>query len=163
MKKSAKSIILKFQSPQWGSNSKVGDKLVYFSALKGFSPRNGEVILKAIIRLGSLTSIRFSPRNGEVILKSPHISATNKFFSFQSPQWGSNSKEIHKLRNMYPILSFSPRNGEVILKYHVFFRFTYYWRFSPRNGEVILKKTLKFVVLLLLECFSPRNGEVILK
>ena len=37
--------------------------------------------------------MRFSPRNGEVILKSfrrPYVYAKSVF---QSPQWGSNSKE----------------------------------------------------------------------
>ena len=35
----------------------------------------------------------FSPRNGEVILKSTVISELPLSFSFQSPQWGSNSKD----------------------------------------------------------------------
>ena len=34
---------------------------------------------------------------------------------FQSPQWGSNSKELGVALDVTPI-SFSPRNGEVILK-----------------------------------------------
>ncbi len=34
-----------FQSPQWGSNSKVGGRDVQYELLS-FSPRNGEVILK---------------------------------------------------------------------------------------------------------------------
>ena len=58
-----------FQSPQWGSNSKVVFKMDLKNT-KGFSPRNGEVILKL--------NILITPR-----LK----------WMFQSPQWGSNSKE----------------------------------------------------------------------
>ena len=39
---------------------------------EGFSPRNGEVILKTVLNYNQLVSERF-----------------------QSPQWGSNSKVIH--------------------------------------------------------------------
>ena len=37
---------IEFQSPQWGSNSKVGRMLHIIYGDKRFSPRNGEVILK---------------------------------------------------------------------------------------------------------------------
>ena len=37
--------------------------------LYGFSPRNGEVILKPEQNYYTITCYRFSPRNGEVILK----------------------------------------------------------------------------------------------
>ena len=38
--------------------------------LMGFSPRNGEIILKDIKIVLALTLVaRFSPRNGEIILK----------------------------------------------------------------------------------------------
>ena len=57
-----------FQSPQWGSNSKV-----FFVA-------------------GSYLIFVFSPRNGEVILKFTVSKTGLFFFKFQSPQWGSNSK-----------------------------------------------------------------------
>ena len=82
--------------------------------IAGFSPRNGEVILKdGVIRLmwrrkifstsnvdvilkvkmfrDKLRAAGFSPRNGEVILKISII-LFNKIRRFQSPQWGSNSK-----------------------------------------------------------------------
>ena len=59
---------------------------------------------------------------------------------FQSPQWGSNSKGTGKVTIQDPEESFSPRNGEVILK-----------TLESRGNELIR------------ECFSPRNGEVILK
>ena len=38
-------IYVKFQSPQWGSNSKAEDEKAVIEEI-GFSPRNGEVILK---------------------------------------------------------------------------------------------------------------------
>ena len=104
---------------------------------------------------------------------------------FQSPQWGSNSKE--KEKEVYEkCLSFSPRNGEVILKEcagHMQHRLPSFqspqwgsnskagvtWTvhhgsesFSPRNGEVILKLGVDPEQKDLF-CFSPRNGEVILK
>ena len=34
----------------------------------------------------------FSPRNGEIILKANRKLAKNKAALFQSPQWGDNSK-----------------------------------------------------------------------
>ena len=37
---------IKFQSPQWGSNSKVLSLMSFASVASSFSPRNGEVILK---------------------------------------------------------------------------------------------------------------------
>ena len=36
----------------------------------------------------------FSPRNGEVILKADNPSVYIDGSKFQSPQWGSNSKDI---------------------------------------------------------------------
>ena len=81
---------------------------------------------------------------------------------FQSPQWGSNSKEVSFYSHHNKNMSFSPRNGEVILKAPTCQGM---WRqpcFSPRNGEVILKE----VSIRQIEepgRFSPRNGEVILK
>ncbi len=42
-------LFIKFQSPQWGSNSKGDAKLTPENAIKGFSPRNGEVILKGLM------------------------------------------------------------------------------------------------------------------
>ncbi len=58
-----------------------------------FSPRNGEVILKLEGIHPSLNALGFSPRNGEVILKTwdDFEEAMKKF---QSPQWGSNSKDV---------------------------------------------------------------------
>ena len=59
---------------------------------------------------------------------------------FQSPQWGSNSKEGEKFMSTFN-LSFSPRNGEAILKLYLEIAQNMYIRFSPRNGEAILKAT----------------------
>ena len=39
-----------------------------------------------------IPAVSFSPRNGEVILKSEAETAQKYKVSFQSPQWGSNSK-----------------------------------------------------------------------
>ena len=58
-----------FQSPQWGSNSKVTVRVKSLE-YNGFSPRNGEVILKVDIIWEDEIQNSFSPRNGEVILKS---------------------------------------------------------------------------------------------
>ena len=60
-----------FQSPQWGSNSKVDTKT----------------------RDELLGHESFSPRNGEVILKLAKVAAYIPREAFQSPQWGSNSKD----------------------------------------------------------------------
>ena len=61
--------------------------------MESFSPRNGEVILKTMKVSIRLSHDGFSPRNGEVILKT--LVNVEKFEngSFQSPQWGSNSKD----------------------------------------------------------------------
>ena len=59
---------------------------------KGFSPRNGEVILKTKSALMEARKAGFSPRNGEVILKLENSSSHSLRTGFQSPQWGSNSK-----------------------------------------------------------------------
>ena len=58
-----------FQSPQWGSNSKVNRRVFSRKPMLGFSPRNGEVILKYLPSHVQSYLSRFSPRNGEVILK----------------------------------------------------------------------------------------------
>ena len=62
--------------------------------------------------------------------------------TFQSPQWGSNSKG--EKPNWFDSINqcFSPRNGEVILKLQGSHVMTSEYRFSPRNGEVILKYIL---------------------
>ena len=60
----------KFQSPQWGDNSKV--KILGAPAAPN----------------------RFSPRNGEIILKVTNNSSHKTLVQFQSPQWGDNSKAL---------------------------------------------------------------------
>ena len=81
-------------SPQWGSNSKECNLTFFIILSLGFSPRNGEIILKDIKRY-KLEGI----------------------MEFQSPQWGDNSKAIIFSYLLYPLLiCFSPRNGEIILK-----------------------------------------------
>ena len=62
------------------------------------------------------------------------------FQTFQSPQWGNNSKVELGILNRGIEDRFSPRNGEIILK----IEHSYYHKmkdgcFSPRNGEIILK------------------------
>ena len=61
----------------------------------GFSPLNGEVILKEDSGLELGTNASFSPLNGEVILKAQGI-FMKYLLTFQSPQWGSNSKAATK-------------------------------------------------------------------
>ena len=60
---------IKFQSPQWGDNSKVIDMKIIKGLIMGFSPRNGEIILKTSLRYLERKEQSFSPRNGEIILK----------------------------------------------------------------------------------------------
>ena len=87
--------------------------MIYWNFLgaTGFSPRNGEVILKQCGDCTKRDQTRFSPRNGEVILKNVK-ELTNKYF-----------------------LCFSPRNGEVILKNN-FRRCQLEWRVSvPVMGK----------------------------
>ena len=83
-----------FQSPQWGSNSKALAELNLIIGSASFSPRNGEVILKAVQFSTLLNNFGFSPRNGEVILKVLDFPFPVVNTSFQSPQWGSNSKGV---------------------------------------------------------------------
>ena len=81
----------KFQSPQWGSNSKVARLAVQFRTFLFQSPQWGSnsKVYSSILYEGSGL--------------------------FQSPQWGSNSKV--KYNNKTELQTcFSPRNGEVILK-----------------------------------------------
>ena len=82
--------------PQWGSNSKEALYRVQKQSI-GFSPRNGEVILKSILPYYALALACFSPRNGEVILKLGTLLQRVANLEFQSPQWGSNSKELYLL------------------------------------------------------------------
>ena len=104
-----------FQSPQWGSNSK-SIMLSMKKILDGFSPRNGEVILKWHHRKRRVLGESFSPRNGEVILKRRLKGQQSLLmYAFQSPQWGSNSK-VTVVERQLSKRRFSPRNGEVILK-----------------------------------------------
>ena len=70
MKKDLSNRSITFQSPQWGSNSKEACEVFNLGGKMGFSPRNGEVILKT-----TNCSFKMGGRK------------------FQSPQWGSNSKE----------------------------------------------------------------------
>ena len=82
-----------FQSPQWGSNSKVACAADEQEFKYRFSPRNGEVILKMEKTICQWSyEICFSPRNGEVILKLWKTLLHQRVHQFQSPQWGSNSK-----------------------------------------------------------------------
>ena len=43
---STKIVLEAFQSPQWGNNSKGVQEIVFPETYGGFSPRNGEIILK---------------------------------------------------------------------------------------------------------------------
>mgnify|MGYP000976488273 CR=1 FL=1 len=82
-----------FQSPQWGDNSKAArDAIVSVYEDLSFSPRNGEIILKAAVAAEEARLESFSPRNGEIILKDSTALCTLK------------------------LQCFSPRNGEIILK-----------------------------------------------
>ena len=107
----------------------------------------------------------FSPRNREVILKAKEMSdLLIELHEFQSPQWGSNSKDYTPQEVEIKYACFSPRNGEIILKKALKRNRRRKASFSPRNGEIILKfyeagnaRTKDTVG------FSPRNGEIILK
>ena len=56
--------------------------------------------------------VGFSPRNGEVILRlGPHGRSVRSIW-FQSPQWGSNSKDLTQVFNILCLLLFqSPQWG----------------------------------------------------
>ena len=53
----------------------------------------------------------FSPRNGEVILKMENGFQVRTSTSFQSPQWGSNSKVIFHLFALVFFVFQSPQWG----------------------------------------------------
>ena len=84
-----------FQSPQWGSNSKADFFLIMELICMFQSPQWGSNS-KADEILTQATVEGFSPRNGEVILKKEAAAAMVNNGEFQSPQWGSNSKVIVK-------------------------------------------------------------------
>ena len=107
-----------FQSPQWGSNPKEQQKFKSCRIGSSFSPRNGEVILKALATLTSAATAAFqSPQwgsNPKGVYHQPEM----VLVVFQSPQWGSNPKVPYIPRNeVGGLVRFSPRNGEVILKW----------------------------------------------
>ena len=60
--------------------------------------------------MGIKIKTSFSPRNGEVILKVIHIKDSS-FIKFQSPQWGSNSKDVEFQSNLYRSRFQSPQWG----------------------------------------------------
>ena len=62
---------------------------------------------------------------------------------FQSPQWGSNSKEAPSSPEKVFLLFQSPQWGSNS-KGNVLTKGLRLSSFSPRNGEVILKETLCF-------------------
>ena len=67
-------MVAKFQSPQWGSNSKVKAELIVPNNSKFQSPQwgsNSKVILSTTLQKVA----SFSPRNGEVILKTRTLSS----------------------------------------------------------------------------------------
>ena len=70
---------------------KLGD-IMFMQKLYGFSPRNGEIILKECANMLKAVDSCFSPRNGEIILKRMGFTAFVGNLLFQSPQWGDNSK-----------------------------------------------------------------------
>ena len=76
----------------------------------GFSPLNGEVILKEDSGLELGTNASFSPLNGEVILKAQGI-FMKYLLTFQFPQWGSNSKDGATLVEEYYPKFQSPQWG----------------------------------------------------
>ena len=59
---------------------------------EGFSPRNGEVILKTVLNYNQLVSERFQSPQWGSNSKGSHFFIVRKTPEFQSPQWGSNSK-----------------------------------------------------------------------
>ena len=103
----------------------------------------------------------FSPRNGEIILKTRANFESTETDKFQSPQWGNNSKANVKNFEDFCKLFQSPQWGNNS-KGKVTVLTTIHIRFSPRNGEIILKTNEQFQIFLDMG-FSPRNGEIILK
>ena len=82
---------MRFQSPQWGDNSKVIEEICNGKDHMFQSPQWGDNS-----KAGALFETFFK----------------NKF---QSPQWGDNSKADVGVTHP-DLVSFSPRNGEIILK-----------------------------------------------
>ena len=80
---------------------------------------------------------------------------------FQSPQWGSNSKEVYR-KTMCEVTEFPSPIWGVIIKEKGSELYVYY-SFRPRNGEVILKKMEHSNLGRYEASFSPRNGEIVLK
>ena len=81
----------------------------------GFSPRNGEIVLKMFMQKLYASQERFSPRNGEIVLKRKVMIRKPALDEFQSPQWGDCSKVTDRVVRQDDEC-FSPRNGEIVLK-----------------------------------------------
>ena len=77
------------ESPQWGSNSKVGHKVYSFRLAKFQSPQWGS---------NSKAERKMLP--------------VKKYITFQSPQWGSNSKENNILLKIGMALVSVPAMGK---------------------------------------------------
>ena len=87
----------------------------------------------------SLNCLGFSPRNGESVLKFLNFSPMKNSKKFQSPQWGKCSKAKYESYSFMKGESFSPRNGESVLKTILEIFAVLISGFSPRNGESVLK------------------------
>ena len=87
---------MRFQSPQWGDNSKVPTVIVTPKMSKFQSPQWGDNS-KALKIITYVSGCRFSPRNGEIILKGKLAKNKAALKAFQSPQWEDNSKECHSI------------------------------------------------------------------
>ena len=104
----------------------------------------------------------FSPRNGEVFLKTEAAVSNAVAEVFQSPQWGSNSKEFSLTHGLLVRLFQSPQwgsNSKAL--FYLVGGFTYTFQ-SPQWGSNS-KGGKEMTYLILTYGFSPRNGEVILK
>ena len=89
------------------------------------------------------------------------IDLKGKTLWFQSPQWGSNSKDLIELTIEVTKLFQSPQWGSNS-KEHEYMRGSKAYKFqSPQWGSNSKEKAVLISQVGI--CFSPRNGEVILK
>ena len=131
----------------------------------GFSPRNGESVLKDKSPKTAKDTGSFSPRNGESVLKSSLLSSYRRLLQCFSPRNGESVLKIwrKKMPNRGKYTCFSPRNGESVLKFDIGdVNVTIYQFQSPQWGKCS-KGRRRICPERQRAGFSPRNGESVLK
>ena len=130
--------------------------------MKGFSPRNGESVLKKVVSYHRIGDFWFqSPQWGKCSKAERNTVQNEDGSKFQSPQWGKCSKAKNCIDYALKKRGFSPRNGESVLKEMVLVvQDVKVLGFSPRNGESVLKNNLFIIKGFVSSVSVPAMGKV---